>query len=157
MAVKRWQNAINDFEMALHHGYSDENYRLHHKIGQCFVKLKQYKSATKSFTSALDNLNTSDVDEKIRVQFNKILKECIKKFSVKSDEKSTEPKLSPIIVNNPNKTDPRLHDSVEILEEVGKGRTAFAKNNIGVGTVIAVDNAFGGKDRKGISGDGTTA
>jgi len=144
MAVKRWQNAINDFEMALHHGYADENYRLHHKIGQCFVKLKQYKSATKSFTSALDNLNTSDVDEKIRVQFNKILKECIKKFSVKSDEKSTEPKLSPIIVNNPNKTDPRLHDSVEILEEVGKGRTAFAKNNIGVGTVIAVDNAFGG-------------
>ena len=143
MGVKRWQNAINDFEMAIHHGFEDGIYKLHHKIGQCHVKLKQYKSATASFNSALDSLKSSQVDTKVATQFTKILKECIAKFSAKPEEKSQGPKLSNIIVNNPNKIDKRLHESVEIMEEVGKGRTAFAKNNIGVGTILAVDEAIG--------------
>ena len=141
MSVKRWQNAVQDFEMSLHHGYTDGEYKLHHKIGQCYVKMKQYQAATKSFNAALDGLKSSDVDQKIRTQFTKILKECIAKFSVKPDEQS--PKMSKICIASPNKTDARLHDGVEIIEEVGKGRTAFARSNIGVGTVITLDDAVG--------------
>ena len=144
MGLKRWQNAISDFQMSLHHNYADGEYKLHHKIGMCFVKLKKYKSATLSFKTALDTLKSSDVDQKVRTQFTKILKECIAKFSAKPEEKSTIPKLNKIAVSHPNKVDPRLHENVEIIEEVGKGRTAFAKSSIGVGTIIALDDAIGG-------------
>ena len=140
MSVKRWYNAICDFEMSLHHGYPDGHYKLHHKIGQCFVKLKKYQSATRSFNSALDTLNSSDVDSKVRAQFTKILKECIAKFSAKPEERSS---AAGVRVSAPHSVDPRLHESVEILEEVGKGRTAFARSNIGVGTIIALDEAMG--------------
>ena len=130
--------------MSLHHNYADGEYKLHHKIGMCFVKLKKYKSATLSFKTALDTLKSSDVDQKVRTQFTKILKECIAKFSAKPEEKSTVIKLKKITVSHPNKVDPRLHENVEIIEEVGKGRTAFAKSSIGVGTIIALDDAIGG-------------
>ena len=144
MGLKRWQNAISDFEMSLHHKYPNGQYKLHHKIGMCFVKLKKYKSATLSFKTALDTLKSSDVDSKVRTQFTKILKECITKFSAKPEEKTLTPKLKNIAVTHPNKVDPRLHENVEIMEEVGKGRTAFAKSSIGVGTILALDDAIGG-------------
>ena len=126
--------------MSLEHGYKEGDYRLHHKIGQCYVKLKKYQSATKSFRDALENLKTAQVDSKVATQFTKILKECIGKFSGKAEEKC---KRSDIVVKNPNKVDGRLSDNVEILEEVGKGRTAFAKSSIGVGTIIAIDEGLG--------------
>ena len=144
MTVKRWQNAINDFRMSLHHGYPEGEYKLHHKIGQCWVKLKKYKSATESFRAALTNLESKqgEVDSKVVGQFSKILKDCIEKFSAKQEEKTVN-KSSEVRVSNPHNIDPRLHESVEIMEEVGKGRTAFAKTSIGVGTVIALDNGLG--------------
>ena len=130
--------------MSLHHNYADGGYKLHHKIGMCFVKLKKYKSATQSFKTALDTLKSCDVDSKVRTQFTKILKECIAKFSAKPEEKSTNPKLKKIVVTHPHNVDPRLHENVEIMEELGKGRTAFAKSSIAAGTIIALDDAIGG-------------
>ena len=142
MTVKRWQNAINDFHMSLHHKYPEGEYKLHHKIGQCQVKLKKYQSATSSFKAALDNLQSSAKSEsKVRSQFTKILSDCIAKFSAKSEEKSCA--NIEVKVSHPNKVDGRLHENVEIIEEVGKGRTAFARGTIGVGTIIAVDDAVG--------------
>lgn len=143
MTLRRWKNAIRDFEMSLEHGYKDGDYRLHHKIGQCYVKLKKYQSATKSFQAALENLKTAKVDPKVETQFTKILKECIGKFSSKAEEKSCGSSGSDIVVKNPNKVDGRLSDNVEIMEEVGKGRTAFAKSSIAVGSVIAIDEGLG--------------
>ena len=140
MTIKRWKNAIKDYEMSLLHGYSEGGYRLHHKIGQCYVKLKKYQSATKSFQAALDNLNNSEVEPKVQTQFTKILKECVSKFGSKSEEKS---KMYDVVVKNPSKVDGRLSQNVEILEEVGKGRTAFAKSSIAVGSVIAIDEGLG--------------
>ena len=142
MSLRRWNNAVQDFEMSLRHGYEDGAYRLHHKIGQCQVKLKKYKAATTSFKAALENLKTAKVDTKVETQFTKILKECIKKFSSKNDEKCPGPKVSDICIKNPNKVDRRLSDQLEILEEVGKGRTAFAKSSIPVGSVIALDEGL---------------
>ena len=121
--------------------YSDGIYKIHHKIGQCYVKKKQYQSATKSFQAALDNLNSSKVCKKVQAGFTKILKECISKFSSKSEE-APKPQAN-IAPQNGNKIDPRLSDSVEIIEEVGKGRTAFAKSNIGVGSIVSVDDCIG--------------
>jgi len=141
MIAKRWTNAINDFNMAIHHKYSDGIYKIHHKIGQCYVKKKQYQSATKSFQAALDNLNSSNVCKKVQAGFSKILKECISKFSTKPEEGvKRQAEIVPAIANA---IDPRLSDSVEIIEEVGKGRTAFAKTSIGVGSIISVDDCVG--------------
>eukprot|EP00092_Neocalanus_flemingeri_P007710 GFUD01008326.1.p1 GENE.GFUD01008326.1~~GFUD01008326.1.p1 ORF type:complete len:633 (+),score=153.13 GFUD01008326.1:157-2055(+) len=140
MTAKRWVNAINDFNMAIDHGYSD-GYKAHHKIGQCYVKRKQYQSATKSFQAALDNLNSATVCKKVQAAFTKILKECISKFSAKPEEiMKTMAAIAPATANT---IDNRLSDSVEIIEEVGKGRTAFAKSNIGVGSILSVDDCVG--------------
>ena len=100
MTLRRWKNAIRDFEMSLEHGYKDGDYRLHHKIGQCYVKLKKYQSATKSFQAALGNLKTAKVDPKVETQFTKILKECIGKFSSKAEE-CCGSSGSDIVVKNP--------------------------------------------------------
>jgi len=142
MGAKRWTNAINDFNMAILHGFPDGAYKIHHKIGQCYVKLKKYKSATNSFQAALNELqNSSGVCKKVQTAFSKILKECIAKFSSKPEEKSKP--MQKICPNSANKVDPRLSDAVEIIEEVGKGRTAFAKSNIGVGSILSVDECIG--------------
>jgi len=142
MASKRWFNAIEDFKMSLHHGYTEQVFKVHHKIGQCFVKRKQYAAATESFKTALDNLKASkDENEKTKTTFTSILTECIKKFSSKKDEplaKSTE-----IRVTKPSSVDPRITGMVEVLEEVGKGRTALAKTSIPVGSVLVSDEGAG--------------
>jgi len=141
MNAKRWTNAINDYNMAIHHKYPDGIFKVHHKIGQCYVKKKQYQSATKSFKAALDDLNSSTVCKKVQAAFSKILKDCISKFSSKSEEVAKQqPSIAP---QTGNKVDPRVSDSVEIIEEVGKGRTAFARCNIGVGSIISVDESIG--------------
>ena len=44
---------------------------------------------------------------------------------------------------NPNSTDPRISGNVEILEEVGKGRTAFARTSIPIGSIVAMDKGEG--------------
>ena len=84
------------------------------------------------------NLNSSTVCKKIQTAFSKILKDCISKFSSKYQNL-----LQKIAPKNGNKTNPRLSDSVEIIEEVGKGRTAFARCNSGVGIIILVDDSIG--------------
>ena len=69
------------------------------------------------------------------------MKECISKFSTKPEEGvKRQAEIVPAIANA---IDPRLSDSVEIIEEVGKGRTAFAKTSIGVGSIISVDDCVG--------------
>ena len=121
--------------------YSDGIFKIHHKIGQCYVKKKQYQSATKSFKAALDDLNSSSVCKKVQAAFSKILKDCVSKFSSKPEEIAKQ--QPPIAPQTGNKVDPRVSDSVEIMEEVGKGRTAFARCNIGVGSIISVDESIG--------------
>merc|ERR1712241_7777 len=121
MGLRRWNNAMEDFSMSLRHGYEGGAYRVHHKIGQCHVKLKKYRAATNSFKAALENLKTAKVESKVETQFTKILAECIKKFSSKVDEKCAAG-YKELEVKNPNKVDRRLSEQVEIMEEVGKGR-----------------------------------
>lgn len=142
MASKKWSNAIDDFQMCLHRGYKEQIFRVHHKIGTCHVKLKQYQAATKCFVEALEILNNSEEGEKMKKDFNAILSECIKKFGSKPDEAqhTTSPLQGAVI---PNEVDPRISGQVEIIEEVGKGRTAFAKTNIPVGSIVAMDEGEG--------------
>jgi len=142
MAAKKWSNAIDDFEMCLHHGYSQQIFRIHHKIGTCHVKIKQYQAATKCFNEALEVLEVSTENEKMKKDFTAILNECIKKFGSKPDEtkQTTSPLQGPL---NPNKVDPRISGNIEIIEEVGKGRTSFAKNNIPVGSIMSMDEGEG--------------
>jgi len=142
MASKKWANAVEDFKMCLHRGYSQQVFRVKHKIGTCHVKLKQYKAATVCFTEALELLSKSNEAEKIKKDFTAILHECIKKFGGKADEPQakTSPLPGPL---NPNSTDPRISGNVEILEEVGKGRTAFARTLIPIGSIVAMDEGEG--------------
>ena len=44
---------------------------------------------------------------------------------------------------NPNAVDARLSGNIEILEEVGKGRTAFARTSIPIGSIVAMDKGEG--------------
>jgi len=143
MTAKRWSQAITDFTLAIQHGHnSREEFRLHHKIGQCFIKRKLYKQAVQSFELALKLLKSGDLAEKTKKDFSKILTDCIQKFSSKkNEEKKKVPDFVPV---SPSKIDPRVTDQVEVLETIGKGRNAFAKTNISVGSVLAVVDAMGG-------------
>ncbi|XP_023325824.1 uncharacterized protein LOC111699383 [Eurytemora carolleeae] len=144
MAAARWNQAITDFKLAIKYKYNlEQQFKIHHKIGQCFIKKKSYKKAVSSFTTALELVNKQalNLNENTRKEFNKILVDCINKFSAKADDvKKTVEDFKPL---NPSNIDPRVTDQVEVLETVGKGRNAFAKNNIPVGSILAVVDAIG--------------
>ena len=142
MASKKWANAVDDLKMCLHRGYSHQVFRVHHKIGTCYVKLKQYKAATKCFHEAMECLIASQEVEKTKNDFTAILNECVKKFGPKQDEPQTTTAPLPGTLN-PNNIDPRISGHVEIMEEVGKGRSAFARTSIPVGSIVAMDEGEG--------------
>ena len=135
--------------------------------------MKKIQAATVCFTEALELLSKSNEAEKIKKDFTAILhvsknleqqeqllifQECIKKFGGKADEPQakTSPlpgkdelsrNLKQVLIKsgplNPNSTDPRISGNVEILEEVGKGRTALARTSIPIGSIVAMDKGEG--------------
>jgi len=137
MKAKRWKTAITDFQFCIQYKFKPgETFLFYHKIGQCYVKIKFYSKGVKSFETALDLLKSSDLGEKSKSEFTKILSECIAKFKNKKDDKPKCPaEFQP---EKPNKQDPIVTDQVEVIETIGMGRNAFAKDNIQVGSVLAV-------------------
>lgn len=142
MKAKRWKTAIADFQLCIKYKYkAGETFLFHHKIGQCYVKRKQYSKGVSSFETALQLLKSSTLGEKTKTDFTKILTECISKFKNKKDEGVQCP--PEFVPEKPCKQDPRVTDQVEIIETIGMGRNAFAKDNIQVGSILAVVDTEG--------------
>ena len=116
-------------------------YKIYHKLGQCFIKTKQYKRGVENLKLALHHIKTTNIDEKVKNDFSNILVDSIKKFVKRED--NFEDKIIEYKISKPNPNDHRINDSVEIIEVIGMGRTAFAKEDIPVGNLLVVDKGIG--------------
>ena len=65
-AAGRWGEAARDYRLAAGLQTDQQQYRLHHKAGQCEVRRRQYTAAVQSFQAAIASLAVcSDVKPKV--------------------------------------------------------------------------------------------
>lgn len=143
MGANRIKQAIEDFTLAIkYRGKSAIHlYQMYHKMGQCFIKLKEYKQGVIQLKLAFHHLKSANLEDKAKQNFQKAILESVKKFSKKLDMPDP-PLVKTYEVKSPHPNDGRLSDSVEILETIGMGRNAYASRDIGVGNLLAVDTGI---------------
>jgi len=143
MTATRIQQAIVDFKLAIkYRGKSSIHlYQMYHKLGQCFIKEREYKEGVVQLKVAFHHLKSTNLEEKQKQNFQKAILESIKKFSKKLDQPE-HPLTKTYSVKSPHPNDSRLSESVEILEAIGMGRNAYASQDIGVGNLLAVDTGI---------------
>ena len=65
-AAGRWGEAARDYRLAAGLQTGQQQYRLHHKAGQCEVRRRQYTAAVQSFQAAIASLAVcTDVKPKV--------------------------------------------------------------------------------------------
>ena len=61
-------------------------YQMYHKLGSCYIKLKEYKEGVEQLKLAFHHLKSANLEEKPKQNFQKVILESVRKFSKKTDQ-----------------------------------------------------------------------
>ena len=59
---------------------------MYHKLGSCYIKLKEYKEGVEQLKLAFHHLKSANLEEKPKQNFQKVILESVRKFSKKTDQ-----------------------------------------------------------------------
>ncbi|XP_023343895.1 SET and MYND domain-containing protein 4 [Eurytemora carolleeae] len=137
--MEKFKPALNNFKEALSCNFCGrDEYKLHHKISQCYVKTKQYTLALEHLNIALERIKKEKLSEKQKQDYSRILEESRKKISKRSDK----PDSSIDLITVKNIQDSRLSSNIGIKYSAEQGRFCVATNPIPAGSVIMMDEGI---------------
>jgi len=132
------KGALNNFTEAIQCGFKGkEEYKLHHKTSQCYLKQKKYSKAREHLSAAVESLKKAKLSEKQKNEYKRILQESLQKISNKKDKPQTLD-----LVKNKHSQDPCLCAKVDIKTSGRQGRYAVANSLIKQGEVIFQDDGI---------------
>ena len=149
LALQNYRFASGDFQMALDNAKSlknsaETNFRLHHKLAQCFAKMKKYSEAVEHLKLALKFLNNaaSGVNDDDKLKHQKVILDSVMKMAKKKDaveEEEDAMHSPPEIVGPQHKDLAGVSRKVKIVESELQGRFAIAESSIAPGEVVTID------------------
>ncbi|TRY64251.1 hypothetical protein TCAL_10785 [Tigriopus californicus] len=114
-------------------------FRIHHKLAQCWSKLKIFSQAVRSLRTALVQLADCNFGQSEKSQFENMIQESIDKLSKKTDSKRKVSPREGLSLSDPKPDNPCLSQAIAIVNSSHKGRFAIADRKINCGEVIVID------------------
>lgn len=114
-------------------------FRIHHKLAQCWSKLKIFSRAVRALQTALSLLMDCNFAKAEKSQFESMIQESIDKLSRKPDGKRKPSHREDLKLDDPQPQNPRLSRALTIVNSPQKGRFAVADRKINCGEVIVID------------------
>ena len=144
LALQNYELASGDFQMALDHAknltdYDETKFRLHHKLAQCFAKMRSFTSSVEHLKLALNFLDSSSIDEAVKFQHQKVILDSLVKMSKKKSVVPETMDAYEAMVAEVHPDLPGVSAKVKILESESQGRFAVAEKSICPGEIVTVD------------------
>lgn len=146
--LDRWQDCINDIELAIKLDYPDNlRYKLHLRAAQCYLKLGNRKSAIETILQMHSILNQRNMPNEKKERLQKQMNNITSKISCMEDNANdttdtTEFPSQPEVAYGENSDFQFASAAIEMKYALEKGRHVVANRDIKRGQILFVEKAF---------------